>query len=208
MSFRLVSPRVRSTETTRTPRAASSKLKTIASINQTQSISIADLRSSRTTASEALVLPVTPMDLMFADDQLVLEQVTDTSPLGSFPSSSNNEKHHKATSQWENNITGVDQRFNKNITGSRSKQRILYYYLTCRPKNPRSVAHRAQRTIAVAVKKLHHLPGIFSLGTKLFHYFNKFLDTDFTIPIFIKEEEYPVSVIYLRASVIRRRKIF
>ncbi|KAG9143395.1 hypothetical protein Leryth_017785 [Lithospermum erythrorhizon] len=71
-------------------------------------------RSSRTTASESLVPPVTPLDIVYTDDHLVLGQVIDTSPLATFPSSSN-VKHHKAATQWENNITGVNQRFNSFI---------------------------------------------------------------------------------------------
>ncbi|GAA0149137.1 hypothetical protein LIER_08391 [Lithospermum erythrorhizon] len=67
-------------------------------------------QSSRTTASESLVPPVTPLDIVYTDDHLVLGQVIDTSPLATFPSSSN-VKHHKAATQWENNITGVNQRF-------------------------------------------------------------------------------------------------
>ncbi|MCV5003543.1 hypothetical protein OFM39_28205, partial [Escherichia coli] len=35
-----------------------------------------------------------------------------SAPLRSLPPGSTDDKHHKAAQQWENTITGVDQRFN------------------------------------------------------------------------------------------------
>lgn len=76
-------------------------------------------RSSRTTLSEAVVpiaeqpgLLDVPIDTSIAIDQFDTKPPHEI-PLSSvFPSSSHDDKHHKAAQQWENTITGVDQRFN------------------------------------------------------------------------------------------------
>ncbi|CAH9129598.1 unnamed protein product [Cuscuta epithymum] len=67
-------------------------------------------RSSRTTVSENALTPHTPMDLINPDDQIIVETPIDMSPLGSF-SVINDDRHRRAAMQWENTITGVDQRF-------------------------------------------------------------------------------------------------
>ncbi|VFQ60965.1 unnamed protein product [Cuscuta campestris] len=67
-------------------------------------------RSSRTTVSEATMTPHTPMDLINPDDQIMVDTPIDIAPLGDF-SSVNDDKHRRAAMQWENTITGVDQRF-------------------------------------------------------------------------------------------------
>ncbi|KAL0282405.1 UNVERIFIED_CONTAM: hypothetical protein Sangu_2950800 [Sesamum angustifolium] len=68
-------------------------------------------RSSRTTVSEAAIPSDVPVDLMQTDDAIVLDEPIETTPLGACPFS-NEEKHRRAAIQWENIITGVDQRFN------------------------------------------------------------------------------------------------
>ncbi|VVA35383.1 PREDICTED: MuDR family transposase [Prunus dulcis] len=71
-------------------------------------------RSSRTTVSEAVVPIVEPIDVRVdtcnAIDQIDME--LHETPLISVLGSSSDDKHHKAAQQWENTITGVDQRFN------------------------------------------------------------------------------------------------
>ncbi|CAL8990983.1 unnamed protein product [Prunus brigantina] len=71
-------------------------------------------RSSRTTVSEAVVPIVEPIDVRVdtcnAIDQIDME--LHETPLVSVLGSSSDDKHHKAAQQWENTITGVDQRFN------------------------------------------------------------------------------------------------
>ncbi|KAL0376299.1 UNVERIFIED_CONTAM: hypothetical protein Scaly_0747500 [Sesamum calycinum] len=67
--------------------------------------------SSRTTVSEAAIPSDVPVDLMQTDDAIVLDEPIETTPLGACPFS-NEEKHRRAAIQWENIITGVDQRFN------------------------------------------------------------------------------------------------
>lgn len=65
-------------------------------------------RSSRTTVSEAVVPPGGSQDLIHAHDHPIdMEEPIDTSPLDVY-----DEKHRRAAIQWENTITGVDQRFN------------------------------------------------------------------------------------------------
>lgn len=70
-------------------------------------------RSSRTTVSEALVPAVVPIDIQVdtanAHNHLDMEIPNETAIV--YPTSSNDEKHRKAAQQWENTITGVDQRF-------------------------------------------------------------------------------------------------
>ncbi|KAH0670160.1 hypothetical protein KY289_024653 [Solanum tuberosum] len=66
--------------------------------------------SSRTTMSEAALSPSTPVDLTSPHSQLVVDAPVDTIPLDILPSS-NDDKHRRAATQWENTITGVDQRF-------------------------------------------------------------------------------------------------
>ncbi|XVF62348.1 hypothetical protein PTKIN_Ptkin09bG0000400 [Pterospermum kingtungense] len=72
-------------------------------------------RSSRTTISEAVVPVVAPVSLAVgmtnAIDQFDMD-MPDETPLDCRPINIVDEKHHKAALQWENIITGVDQRFN------------------------------------------------------------------------------------------------
>ncbi|CAI9118651.1 OLC1v1020247C1 [Oldenlandia corymbosa var. corymbosa] len=69
-------------------------------------------RSSRTTASEAVV-PGLADDLFGPRDlgDVEMDDPINQSPLDSYPSGSE-EQHRRAAIQWENLITGVDQRFN------------------------------------------------------------------------------------------------
>ncbi|XP_057958959.1 uncharacterized protein LOC131151661 isoform X1 [Malania oleifera] len=73
-------------------------------------------RSSRTTASEAVVPPVALVDAVadntHANDDPIDMDINDETPLASIPTGSIEGRHHKAAEQWENTITGVDQRFN------------------------------------------------------------------------------------------------
>ncbi|KAF7837633.1 Protein FAR1-RELATED SEQUENCE 4 [Senna tora] len=74
------------------------------------------MRSSRTTVSEAVVPVVAPVDVP-VDTVHPVEQIevdiVDGLPLSSIPADDALDiKHHKAAQQWENTITGVDQRFN------------------------------------------------------------------------------------------------
>ncbi|KAG7537163.1 Transposase MuDR plant [Arabidopsis suecica] len=76
-------------------------------------------RSSRTTASEAVVPVVSAGDIVVGDDMITNDFQIE---MGMLPEESSplpcnfvltDEKHHiKAAQQWENAITGVDQRFN------------------------------------------------------------------------------------------------
>lgn len=72
-------------------------------------------RSSRTTVLEQVVPLVVPIDAAYdttnTSDRLDLD-LCDGHPLCSIPASSSDEKHRRAAMQWENTITGVDQRFN------------------------------------------------------------------------------------------------
>ncbi|XP_019464759.1 PREDICTED: uncharacterized protein LOC109363046 [Lupinus angustifolius] len=68
-------------------------------------------RSSRTTMSEAVVPVIAPLDTAQPSAKLevvVANEVPEHSPL----SLAVDNKHRKAAQQWENTITGVDQRFN------------------------------------------------------------------------------------------------
>ncbi|EPS74077.1 hypothetical protein M569_00678 [Genlisea aurea] len=65
-------------------------------------------RSSRTTVSEAEIPSDVPMDLM---QTIVSDEPVETTAL-SVCLLNDGEKHRKAAAQWENIITGVDQRFN------------------------------------------------------------------------------------------------
>ncbi|KAK9287798.1 hypothetical protein L1049_016238 [Liquidambar formosana] len=71
-------------------------------------------RSSRTTVSEAVVPAADPVDAVVdktpAGDHMDMD-IPDETPLFSILPASNDDKHHKAAQQWENTITGVDQRF-------------------------------------------------------------------------------------------------
>ncbi|KAK6913601.1 MULE transposase domain [Dillenia turbinata] len=73
-------------------------------------------RSSRTTASEAVVPAIVPADALLdttqTNDPNDISACDDESPLAVPPLASIEAKHHKAAQQWENAITGVDQRFN------------------------------------------------------------------------------------------------
>lgn len=60
--------------------------------------------------SETALSPSTPVDMTHPDDQLMVDTPMDTTPLSTFPSS-NDDKHRRAATQWEDSITGVDQRF-------------------------------------------------------------------------------------------------
>ncbi|KAJ8767921.1 hypothetical protein K2173_020861 [Erythroxylum novogranatense] len=72
-------------------------------------------RSSRTTVLEAVVPVVGPIDvdvdMVNAIDQVVMD-VRDETPISCIPPENMDENHRKAALQWENTITGVDQRFN------------------------------------------------------------------------------------------------
>ncbi|XP_057724376.1 uncharacterized protein LOC130940287 isoform X1 [Arachis stenosperma] len=72
-------------------------------------------RSSRTTASEAIVpcvaLVEAPADVTQRMDNLEVDVAIEAISC-SLPSGAIEERHHKAALQWENTITGVDQRFN------------------------------------------------------------------------------------------------
>lgn len=70
-------------------------------------------RSSRTTLSEQVVPLVVPVDAAYDNmsDRLDLD-VCDGRPLCTIPASSSDEQHRRAALQWENTITGIDQRFN------------------------------------------------------------------------------------------------
>ncbi|XP_010524705.1 PREDICTED: uncharacterized protein LOC104802686 [Tarenaya hassleriana] len=72
-------------------------------------------RSSRTTASEA-VLPLVVSGDVVGDEDLTNDFQIDMAMPDESPLPCNfvltDEKHHKAAQQWENAITGVDQRFN------------------------------------------------------------------------------------------------
>ncbi|XP_025013121.1 uncharacterized protein LOC107261246 isoform X2 [Ricinus communis] len=69
-------------------------------------------RSSRTTVSEAGValVNVAPVDVHIDLDRDL--DVPDENPISCTPIAISDEKHRKAALQWENTITGVDQRFN------------------------------------------------------------------------------------------------
>ncbi|KAL6343984.1 hypothetical protein AAG906_027757 [Vitis piasezkii] len=72
-------------------------------------------RSSRTTVSEAVVPAVAPVDavvdMTHAIDKVDMDMANYTHS-DNAPVISNDDKHQKAAQQWENTITGVDQRFN------------------------------------------------------------------------------------------------
>lgn len=61
--------------------------------------------------SETAIPSDVPLDLMQTDDAIVLDEPIEITPLIAC-SFSNEEKHRRAATQWENIITGVDQRFN------------------------------------------------------------------------------------------------
>ncbi|XP_034685642.1 uncharacterized protein LOC117914406 isoform X2 [Vitis riparia] len=71
--------------------------------------------SSRTTVSEAVVPAVAPVDavvdMTHAIDKVDMDMANYTHS-DNAPVISNDDKHQKAAQQWENTITGVDQRFN------------------------------------------------------------------------------------------------
>ncbi|RVX21777.1 hypothetical protein CK203_001635 [Vitis vinifera] len=75
----------------------------------------AQLQSSRTTVSEAVVPAVAPVDavvdMTHAIDKVDMDMANYTHS-DNAPVISNDDKHQKAAQQWENTITGVDQRFN------------------------------------------------------------------------------------------------
>lgn len=68
-------------------------------------------RSSRTIASESELPIDVPVDLMQTDDAIVLDEPIETTTLDVYPYG-HEDKHRRAATQWENIITGVDQRFN------------------------------------------------------------------------------------------------
>lgn len=71
-------------------------------------------RSSMATISEAIVLRDAPDPLYIAppDDTIDIEMDTPNKSLPVVtPTNTNDEKQHRAAMQWENTITGVDQRF-------------------------------------------------------------------------------------------------
>ncbi|KDP28012.1 hypothetical protein JCGZ_19092 [Jatropha curcas] len=69
-------------------------------------------RSSRTTVSEAVVpmVDVVPIDVHVDIDRVDMD-VPDENPISCIPMGITDDKHRKAALQWENTITGVDQRF-------------------------------------------------------------------------------------------------
>ncbi|XP_052207358.1 uncharacterized protein LOC127811488 isoform X2 [Diospyros lotus] len=67
-------------------------------------------RSSRTTVSEAVVPAAVPVDVMNYDDPIDMDAPIKIQNLEA-SADINGEKHIKAIVQWENTITGVDQRF-------------------------------------------------------------------------------------------------
>ncbi|KAL5065628.1 hypothetical protein RYX36_027365 [Vicia faba] len=73
-------------------------------------------RSSRTTVSEAVVPDVLPINIAAIDAAQSIEQVeidvANEAPAQSLCSGANDDKRHRAAQQWENTITGIDQRFN------------------------------------------------------------------------------------------------
>ncbi|GAU16740.1 hypothetical protein TSUD_199820 [Trifolium subterraneum] len=73
-------------------------------------------RSSRTTVSEAVVPIVVPINVAAVDAEQCIDQVevdvANEAPAQSLCSGANDDKRHRAAQQWENTITGVDQRFN------------------------------------------------------------------------------------------------
>ncbi|KAK2412260.1 hypothetical protein P8452_72675 [Trifolium repens] len=73
-------------------------------------------RSSRTTVSEAVVPVVVPINVAAVDAEQCIDQmevdVANEAPAQSLCSGANDDKRHRAAQQWENTITGVDQRFN------------------------------------------------------------------------------------------------
>lgn len=68
-------------------------------------------RSSRTTVSEAVVPVIAPVDTVHPIDKVEVDLAIED-PEHSQPSGAIDDKHRKAALQWENTITGVDQRFN------------------------------------------------------------------------------------------------
>ncbi|RHN64458.1 putative transcription factor interactor and regulator CCHC(Zn) family [Medicago truncatula] len=73
-------------------------------------------RSSRTTVSEAVVPVVIPINVAAIDAEQCIDQVevdvANEAPAQSLCSGANDDKRQRAAQQWENTITGVDQRFN------------------------------------------------------------------------------------------------
>ncbi|KAK3017233.1 hypothetical protein RJ639_007151 [Escallonia herrerae] len=67
-------------------------------------------RSSRTTLSEAVVIPGAPDDVIQTGDPIDMYMPGETTP-GHLLCGFNDDKHRRAATQWENTITGVDQRF-------------------------------------------------------------------------------------------------
>ncbi|XP_040990219.1 uncharacterized protein LOC121237520 isoform X1 [Juglans microcarpa x Juglans regia] len=71
-------------------------------------------RSSRTTVSEAVIPVVAPLNIRVdtanGNNCMDIDMVSGT-PI-SYLAGSDDDKHRKAAQQWENTITGVDQRFN------------------------------------------------------------------------------------------------
>ncbi|CAN4107109.1 unnamed protein product [Withania somnifera] len=60
--------------------------------------------------SETALSTATPVDLTNPDGQLMVDTPIDTTPLGILPGS-NDDKHRREATQWENSINGVEQRF-------------------------------------------------------------------------------------------------
>ncbi|KAJ7980479.1 Protein FAR1-RELATED SEQUENCE like [Quillaja saponaria] len=70
-------------------------------------------RSSRTTVSEAVVPVIAPLPVNTINpiDEVEVD-IPNEASLFDIHAGINDENHHKAAQQWENTITGVDQRFN------------------------------------------------------------------------------------------------
>ncbi|GFZ11543.1 hypothetical protein Acr_22g0009410 [Actinidia rufa] len=67
-------------------------------------------RSSRTTMSEAVIPAAVPLDTMNADDPIDMDTLIEP-PVAGDLANIDGERHRRAAIQWENTITGVDQRF-------------------------------------------------------------------------------------------------
>jgi hypothetical protein len=67
-------------------------------------------RSSRTTISEPVVITADPLNTMYCSELVHTDNAINTNFSDDF-SLANGEHHRRAAMQWENTITGVDQRF-------------------------------------------------------------------------------------------------
>ncbi|KZV57971.1 hypothetical protein F511_12127 [Dorcoceras hygrometricum] len=72
---------------------------------------VPNMPTSRSIASESELPTDVPVDLMQTDDAIVLDEPIETTALEVY-SYGHDDKHRRAATQWQNIITGVDQRFN------------------------------------------------------------------------------------------------